>query len=621
MRASAEPSRFRAYVHDQCIAAVTLDTAAPEEVSATLSETQRLGFEVEPREDGEEYRILIGDQTPVDAIGKAFRRHIEWSSEQYLESARGLVRIKLFSRSEQLGDPGWRPRATLPVVVNSSKITEAVFESMVNDLTALSGGLLFDLLSKATAGLRQRAGRSTARVSPRSAQMELRFLERLVDELAATLIVIAEQPQTALRSERVIAAWTGSERLSADGLAWFLARGMNPREASVGHEMLGPRLQVVPETGSAEHGIIRWFLELLLQRAGECAQRASAERASLEADEPYRNRRFDGKPSLFEMFDQPKIARLVEAEKRAERVRRSIHGLLSLQFLARQRTIAPVEQTPVFRNVLHYHRFWRAMREYLRRTTVLLEHSVDERSKPTWRMYEQWVFLQIAAAFEHCGLQPSSHESLFRRLGTHLFTVDLRRGTKLGFTSGDGRVVLLRYEPWIFSRDLARSNGEAVFQGREGEAPWSPDVIIEVFETPSRERPLRLAAVIVVDAKYSRRLEEHHWSDTSKYQMIRETESASQIVRQVWVALPAEIDGASAFRFRDDSVSWTRDGPDRPFSASEFLQGAVSMAPDPKRSQGAVCESALEFVRGNLTWLGFREGERPADGEQYSWAG
>jgi len=62
-------------------------------------------------------------------------------------------------------------------------------------------------------------------------------------------------------------------------------------------------------------------------------------------------------------------------------------------------------------------------------------------------MYEQWVFLQVAAACEEIGLRPSSHESLFRRLGAHLFTVDLRRGTRLGFTSTDGRIVIIRYEP------------------------------------------------------------------------------------------------------------------------------------------------------------------------------
>lgn len=610
-------SSFRALENDVCLAEVMLDAASKPEVLATLSETQRIGFEVEPKEIGLQYRLMIGDLAPVNEIGQAFRRHVEWPSGQYLESARGLVAIHLFSRAEEESSQKWQQRATLPVVVNSSKVTEAGFEAMVEDLTSLSSGLLFDLLSKATAGLRQTQRLARASVSPRSAQLELRLLEELVDDLAVILTTIASQPQTVLRTQRVIAAWTGSERLSGDGLGWLLERGMNPGDAAVGHEMLVPRLHVVTDTKSSEHGVIRWFLELLNQRAAECARRAHAERKSIEADRPHRDRRVSGEPSLFETFDKPKIARLAEASRRAAGVACSVRGMLSLPYLARQRPIAPTSQTPIFRNVPQYHRFWRFMREYLRRTTVMLEHSLDERSKPTWRMYEQWVYLQIAAACEACGLRPSSQESLFRRLGTHLFTVDLRRGTTLGFTGADGRIVLLRYEPWIFSRGLAQRNGDAVFQGGEGEVPWSPDVLIEVFDAPQKGRVAQLAAAFVVDAKYSWRLEERHWEQTSKYQMIRDTETASQIVRQVWVALPGEVHESTTVRCRDESVRWTADGPSRPYSASEFLHAAVSIGPDPAKRRGSVSASAVELIRGTLAWLEFPEGARKGEQPVY----
>jgi len=616
MTADAGLPTLRAYHGDDCVAEIPLDSPAPLDIRATLSESQRLTFEVEPREAGVDYQILVGDLAPSHALGTGYRRHVEWPSDLYLDSARGLVAIKLYSRPQEAPEGGWRPRATLPVAVNSAKLTESLFEAMIGDLAALSSGLLFDLLSKSTGGLTRRGAGDGARVSPRSAQLELRFLEDLVAELGGILLEIARQPQTALRTRRVIAAWTGSERLSPDGLSWFLARGLDPREATVGHELLAPRLQVVEASGSPEHGAICWFLRIVHERAAECAQRAKAERRSLEADKPYRSRRFGTDPSLFELFDQPKIDRLSEATLRAARIARAIRGMQALPFLRNQPPIAPLELTPVFRNVLSYHRFWRTMREYLRRSTILLEHSLDERSKPTWRMYEQWVFLQIAAACEEIGLSPSSHDSLFRRLGAHLFTVDLRRGTRLGFTAADGRVVLLRYEPWIFSRDLARRNGEAVFQGRDGEAPWSPDVLIEVFERPAAGLPPTLALAIVVDAKYARRLDEHHWQDTGKYQMIRATDSGAQIVRQVWVAIPGEPDDSGGIAFRDRSVSWTPYGPDRPLSASEFVQGAVSLAPDPSSPPGTVCPNARDLMRGILAWLSFREasGRRVEEG-------
>lgn len=607
MNAAADTPIFRAFHNEECVAEVSLDSPVYQGIHSILSETQRLTFAVEPKEPRIQYRIQIGDIAPEHAIGNVFRRCVEWPNDLYLDSARGLVDIRLYSRTEEPADSEWRRRAILPVAVNSSKLTEAAFEAMVGDLTALSSGLLFDLLSKSRTGLKSVADFSETRASPRSAQLELLLLEELARELALVLLEISKQPQTVLRTKRVITSWTGCERLSSDSLAWFLARGLDPRKATVGNEMLGPRLQVVPEPNSIEHGIIRWFLELLQERAIECAKRANAERISLEADKPYRNRRFGGDPSLFELFDQPKIDRLTESGGRAVRIAQSIRGMSTLPFLIRQLPTAPVEQTPIFRNVLSYHRFWCLMREYLRHTTILLEHNLDERSKPTWRMYEQWVFLQIAAACEEIGLSPSSHDSLFRRLGTHLFTVDLRRGTRLGFTATDGRLVLLRYEPWIFSRDIARRNGEAVFQGRDGEAPWSPDVLIEVYEPVTHDQPAQLTVAIVVDAKYSRSLQEHHWDDTSKYQMIRDTEGGAQVVRQVWLALPAQLNESSDIIFRDQSVSWTIDGPNRPLSASEFLQGAVSMAPDPLLPKGTLCPSARELMFGLLTWLNFRE--------------
>lgn len=598
---------FRAFHNDDCVAESALDKPAPGVLQATLLETGRLTFEIEPKEPTLEYCLQIGDLSLSSTRGKAFRHHVEWPSDLYLESARGLVDIKLFSRSEDSSSKAWRLRATLLIAVVSSKVSEEAFEAMVRDLTALSSGLLFDLVSKSFAGIAKRAAGSKPRISPHSAQLDLRFLETLVEDLGVTMLEISTQPESSLRAERVVTAWTGSERLSNDAIPWLAARGIDPREPSFGREILVPQLNVVSDSRCIEHGVIRWFLQIIQGRAKEYARRANAERKSIECDKLFRSRRFSNSPSLYELFDQPKIEKLAEAVSRARGIERALRGMLALPFLTNQRPVQPREPTPVFRYVLSYQKFWRSMRDYLRRSTLMLEYNLDERNKPTWRMYEQWVFLQIAAACEELGLTPSSQESLFRRLGTHLFTVDLRRGTRLGFTGRDGRVILLRYEPWIFSRDLALRNGDAVFQGREGEAPWSPDLLIEVFEPSIKAAPLRLSLAIVVDAKYAKKVQEHHWEDTGKYQMIRGTQSGAQVVRQVWVAAPSNPDGAGVITFRDPSLNWSPAGPDRPLSASEFLQGAVSLIPDPTATRGTVCPAAREFMVGLLAWLGFPE--------------
>jgi len=598
---------FRLFYRQDCVCEAELDKPQLQKFNATLEETQRLSFEVAPKEPGIEYSIQIGDINPPDSIGKGFRRHVEWPEDLYIESARGLVEIKLLSRNDNFPNDPWKIRARLLVVVLSSKLTEEKFEAMVADLTALSSGLLFDLISKSFGGLARKQFSNNVRISHRSAQLELRLLEALVRDLGFTLLDISRQPELTLNLKRVIAPWTGSERLSSDGIAWFAARGVDPRVSLKGRELLGPRMNVVTDSNCIEHGIIRWFLELIKSRTMECARRANAEWKCIEADKEYRSCSFGSSGSLYELFDKPKIERLKEAALRAKVVNKSIQGMLELPFLRNQKPIIPQEPTAVFRYVLHYNRFWRTMREYLRRSTLLLEHNLDERNKPTWRMYEQWVFLQLAAAFEEIGLMPSGQENLFQRLGAHVFTVDLRRGTRLGFRSTDGRIIMLRYEPWIFSRGLARRNGDTVFHGREGEAPWSPDILIEVFEPTPMRKHAQLSFVIVIDAKYTTQIREHHWQDTNKYHMIRSTETGAQIVRQVWVACPFETGDGEIIKFRDPTVGWSSAGPEHPVNALEFLQGAVSLVPDSNMERGKVCPAATELIMGLLNWLQFPE--------------
>jgi len=166
---------------------------------------------------------------------------------------------------------------------------------------------------------------------------------------------------------------------------------------------------------------------------------------------------------------------------------------------------------------------------------------------------------------------------------------------------------MVRYEPWIYARDIARRNGDGVFRGREGEAPWSPDVLIEVYEPTGDLRPARLASAIVIDAKYSRRVEERHWNETSKYHEIRDTETGAQVVRQVWIASPGEQEHGEPIFFRDTSVRWTTHGPDRPLAAGEFLQGGVSLSPDPAAKRGTVCTTAMDFLSGLCSWLDISE--------------
>src|SRR5690606_15431345 len=100
--------------------------------------------------------------------------------------------------------------------------------------------------------------------------------------------------------------------------------------------------------------------------------------------------------------------------------------------------------------------------------------------KPTWRMYEQWVLIQCLAALRATGLRSDPAEQLIREVGRSRFTLDFERGSEFLFHARDGRIIRVRYEPWIVTRADAAQIGESVYR-RGGSSEWSPDILIEVL--------------------------------------------------------------------------------------------------------------------------------------------
>ena len=61
--------------------------------------------------------------------------------------------------------------------------------------------------------------------------------------------------------------------------------------------------------------------------------------------------------------------------------------------------------TPVFEHVRPYRRIRDEVRRYLRSNLLVVDDGLEERVKSTSRLYEQWVFFQLAAAFRKLGLR------------------------------------------------------------------------------------------------------------------------------------------------------------------------------------------------------------------------
>ena len=176
------------------------------------------------------------------------------------------------------------------------------------------------------------------------------------------------------------------------------------------------------------------------------------------------------------------------------------------------------------------------------------------------------------------------------------------------FRSGNGRTVALRYEPWVLPIAMARDRGDSIYRGIFGENAWSPGVRLEVLAPTSSSSAFpQIEYAAVIDSKYTKELQDHHWRDTSRYLEIRDIRNHRQIVKQPWLAHPGANSGVFP---RDPAVTWSPDGPNRP--RDEVILGTLSIMPpepaasEPRREGIEPQPVTLEFVRGLMSYLDIR---------------
>lgn len=574
-----------------------------------INELQACGFQVDGREMDLEYRLWIGDRDPEPAEGARTARavgvgqgdRVYWDDAPHFDGARGRVWVRLACRPVG-SDHSWKPRGLLSVYVNATKLSESRYDAMVAQLRSLATGLVFDLFSKTLRSLD--FGNGCGGVSTRSSQVELRLLERLWAKLATALREVADDPVTRITMAREPRLSWGSERLGAISTSRLAVEGLDPRRPDAPRPFRAHVERFRETTHTAEHRIILGILRFMENRVADCARNVKEHVESLQADRALRQRAVGADVSLYEVEDMPRLVRLEEARARAlhlwRRVRlaQQIRPLLGLEPSFR----APA--TPVFEHVRPYRAIHDEFRRYLHSSLVILDDGFEERLKSTSRMYEQWVFFQLAAGFRQAGLLCVSREGVFHRSRRFRFTLDLDRGARLTFLAADGRAISLRYEPWILPSSEAQQRRETVCKGRAGESAWSPDVLIEFMNSAN---PTVTEYAVVVDAKYARGIQEHHWEDTTKYLQIRSTHTRQQVVKQMWLAYPGEEVGISP---KDSAVVWTPNGPDCP--RGDVLEGVLGLVP-PDRVPGetteaagwiaAPCTAVVAFVNGLLAYL------------------
>jgi hypothetical protein len=576
-----------------------------------IHELQQCSFLVEEREPDTEYRVQVGDRDPEPGegasgprpIGLARGSAVVWDEAAHFDGARGRVWVRLASRPNGAGQ-SWVPRAQLPVYVNATKLSEDRYNVMVAQLRALAAGLVFDLYSKMFRSLQ--FAESAGAVSSRSSQMELRLLERLWASLAPALQEVAADPVKQITVRREVRPSWGGERLGQRTVARLAAEGLDPRRPGAPRPFpaYGERFTETPQT--LEHSIILGLLRFLERRAADCARGVRNHVEGIEADRSLRERGPPGVKSLYETEDQPRVRRLRTSLAQADRLRRRIRAAQGAGPWAAMQPLFRFPSTPVFEHVRPYRRIRDEVRRYLRSNLLVVDDGLEERIKSTSRLYEQWVYFQLAAAFRRAGLRCQENEGVLRRSHLFRFTLEMDRGARLLFLAADGRAVGLRFEPWVSPLHAAGERADDYCHGIHGEAAWSPDVLIEFLDGPSPTANVQYA--VVVDAKYTSRIREHHWADTAKYLHIRATRTRRQVVKQLWLAWPDE---RARIVPRDVAVLWTRDGPDCP--RDETVQGALGAVPprrlpdDTGEEEGWISTpvpTVMAFVVGLLKYLG-----------------
>jgi hypothetical protein len=432
----------------------------------------------------------------------------------------------------------------------------------------------------------------------RSPLDEVIAARRLLNRLQRAVVHITEQPHTVLRAshERVAKA---PRRLDGSAIKRLLARGVDPRRRPTmsSSRLVSQRLELTFDV--PEHRQILGALRLVALRLAEGARRAEAKIMELEADRAWRQRPEDAPgTSLYDRLDRPRIRRLSAIVRESALLQRQAQKLADVPMLLGMTPQRDLRPSLVSRNVQSYRLAWRSIVAWNALGRVQVDSGSQVRRKDTARMYEQWVFLQLASGLRSLGFQLDMEEDVFRQIRARRFLMDLPRGARLSFARPDGARLCLNFEPWIRPHDLAARLGDIYFHGRQREAAWSPDVVL-TFEGgigPPRG--------IVVDAKYTKRLHEGHWSGVRKYLQIRRLSDSGQAIDQVWLAAP----GVLGIRLEDDSITWTSEGPDIPVGTGT-IQGEVGLAPSPAAEAGDPIPEVLEFLVGLLTHAGFSLGE------------
>jgi len=525
-----------------------------------LEEAEKLSFVLDAPVDGLEYRISIGDM-PLDEIlpnpqgagGMVIGGRTFWPEFKYFESARGQTSIILESRYDQSPSETWVRVFIDNVYILPSKIGEDSYQSMSNDLEEVSRSLLIDLYGKSKQTHDLRYAKEGHKYHSRD--HELSAIERVIEHLGLILDSIMHRPSSRIKTVLWCQNYWGGERLNPTSVAALSRHGINPMSGQ--RPLLIHTNRRFESFDIPEHRVVKAFLNILIRRAHYCAAVAKRHIRAISEEQPLRDVRIGDGPTIYESVDLPKIRRLQQAMQKADRSVSLISALSSLPFLNEVPPELIALKGGAFQRSREYEELLGIIRRFLLENAIWYEGSdMTEVTKLTSRLYEQWCYLQIVEAFRKCGLDLREWNDAISDNLQSRFVIDFDRGLLFEGALGSNLRIRFRYEPWILGEKTAVQSHETLCRGSAGEVAWCPDIVIEcLMREADTWRPVY---GIVMDCKYSKNINDHHWAQTAKYLEIRSVATRRQIIKQLWLVAPGSL---SDVRSEDPAVSFGLSGP------------------------------------------------------------
>ena len=567
------------------------------------------------------YAVKVGDEV-LKLASREFGSVLEFERGVYFESASGPTDLVVGQLSEDGKTVVEIFRTTLYVV--PSKIGWDNYKSMVQDLRSVCQALITDVRGKSSRG----AGRDPS-LSPRpwrTHEEELDAVCRTCRKLRPLVREIKLSPKTAME---VVYDYERTNRCrSQRGVATMVRRGIDPRQ-DVGERRCKVG-RLVESRNLAEHRLLKAFLKLLLSRVLNCRSAIISDIRRLESERKYRSRTSrESEPSLFETEDMPRIRRYRERDGEAEGVQRWLEDELADGFWANLRDEVFAPENTQFAENEYYLFAANIILRYLRDTShwggTFGSRFMMKRSS---RMYEQWVLVQLVAAFERAGVKMTSWDEIISRNLDRQFGVDLGRNTLFSAPVAEGYEMTIRYEPWIVARDERHGHPEETLcHFGQSKASWSPDIVIELVRCEGDAR--RTVYAIALDAKYSRKPTREMRESVMKYAKIRTNEGryGRRVARQVWLVYPGEVGRKRSFFLDDEAMFFSgatgvtyRDTEETVESAEQVFGEIVAMPGERSDASEDVSDvgvrpkqAFVEFASGTLSYLRSLAKSRPSE--------